>query len=152
KKKVSSFWPSEDVVHLASRVVGYGLACLLVLICLVSVPLWIREVQSLFRLEETGYGDSYIFYDVLHFQRTGIIYQDLSELPYLPAQYSPLVYVLYSLPSRIFSWENPFVAPRLVTITAFLACVGICTSIVRKLIPSRFVWAWGILLPFSTQS
>jgi len=134
------------------KAAGSAIACVLILVCVVGLAVYVVEGLSLFRLGEAGYGDSYILYDVLHFQQTDTIYRDLSRPPYLPAQYSPLVYVLYSLPGRIAHSKNPFVGPRLIVITAFLMCIGIATSIVHTLIPSRLVWLWGILIPFSTRS
>ncbi len=64
------------------------------------------QVPRLFLLDEAGYGDSYVLYDVLHFQNTGEIYGDLSQPPYLPAQYSPLMYMLYSLPGNAIASET----------------------------------------------
>src|SRR5215469_13356701 len=72
-----------------------------------SLFFWVQQLVGLSRMVEAGYGDSYVLYDVLHFQRTGVIYRDLSKPPYLPAQYSPLVYMLYSFPARPAS-GNPF--------------------------------------------
>jgi hypothetical protein len=87
---------------------------------------------------------SYVIHDVMRFQKTGLIYRDLSKPPpYLPRAYSPMVYVLYSLPGRIINSENPFLAPRLIVIAAFLACIGIVTSIVRTLIPLRSAWVFS---------
>jgi len=134
------------------KVASYAIACVLILICLVGLALYSVEGLSLFRLGEIGFGDSYILYDVLHFQKTGTIYRDLSQPHYLPAQYSPLVYIVYSMPGLIVHSRNPFMAPRLMVITAFLLCIGITTSIVRTLIASRYAWVWGALLPFSTRS
>ena len=37
-------------------------------------------------LKDAGYPDSYILYDIQHFQRTGVIYRDLSQPPSQPAQ------------------------------------------------------------------
>jgi hypothetical protein len=98
---------------------------------------------GLFRFTEAGYGDSYILYDVLSFQKTGIIYRDLSIAPYLPTQYSPLVYRMYAAPGPL-SNENPFFGPRLMALAAFLACIGMAASIARALIPIRGVWLWAI--------
>ncbi len=139
------------MAQLFKRISGSTIASILILICLISIPEYIVQGLSLFRLDEAGYGDSYILYDVLQFQKTGRIYRNLAEPPFLPAQYSPLVYVLYSLPGRVASWENPFVAPRLVAIAAFLACICLITSIVRVLFRSGLVWVWGLLLPFSIR-
>lgn len=111
-----------------------------------------EEGSRLFQLNEAGYGDSYILYDVLQFQKTGIVYRDLSQPPYLPAQYSPLVYLLYSLPGWVVNSANPFIGPRMITIAAFLICLGIVTSIVRVLIPIRHVWIWSVLLVGATAS
>ena len=135
-----------------SKAVSYVIACVLILVCLVGISLYVVEGLFLFRQSEAGYGDSYILYDVLHFQQTDTIYRDLSRPPYLPAQYSPFVYVLYSLPGRIAHSKNLFVGPRLIAITAFLMCIGIATSIVRTLMPYQLAWVWGMLIPFSTRT
>ena len=63
-----------------------------------SLFLLATQLTGLLQLDDIGYGDSYILYDVQHFQRTGEVYRDLSQPPYLPAQYSPLVYMMYALP------------------------------------------------------
>ena len=64
------------------------------------------QQSSLLSLNESGYGDSYVLYDVLHFQKTGTIYRDLSRPPYFAAQYSPLFYVVYSIPGRVTGATN----------------------------------------------
>jgi len=102
-------------------------------------------------LDEAGYGDSYIIYDVQHFDRTGVTYRDLSQPPYLPAQYSPLVYRLYALPSRL-TFENIFLGPRLMALAAFSLCIAMVLSIVRALIPVRAAWWWGLLMATSITS
>ena len=104
------------------------------------------QQSSLLSLNESGWGDSYVLYDVLHFQKTGTIYRDLSRPPYLAAQYSPLVYILYSIPGRVFRFSNAFLAPRVVALTAFLSCVLLVASIVRALIPVRFVGLWAVAM------
>src|SRR5262249_43156147 len=116
-----------------------------------SLFLLVQQLAGLYRMTEGAYGDSYILYDVLHFHRTGVIYRDLSQPPYLPAQYSPLVYMTYSFPARPAS-GNPFFGPRLVALGAFLLCVTVVVSIVRVLIPVRGAWLWGVLLATSTKS
>ena len=52
------------------------------------------HASNLFVLEEVSHGDSYILDDVMHFQKAGVINRDPSQPPYLPAVYSPMVYVL----------------------------------------------------------
>ena len=141
----------KPMAQLFKKIAGSTIASILILICLVSILEYTVQGLSLFRLDEAGYGDSYILYDALQFQKTGRIYRNLAEPPFLPAQYSPLVYLLYSFPGRVASWENPFVAPRLVAIAAFLACICLITSIVRALFRSGLVWVWGLLLPFSIR-
>ena len=116
-----------------------------------SLIFWAQQLAGLFRMAEVGYGDSYILYDVLHFHRTGVIYRDLSQPPYLPAQYSPLVYMIYSFPARSPS-ENPFFGPRLIALGGFLLCVVVVVSMVRVLIPVRGVWLWGALLATSINT
>jgi hypothetical protein len=94
-------------------------------------------IQDFFVLEEAGYGDSYILYDVLRVQKGGDIYRDLSKAPYLPAQYSPLVYLSFAIPGKVLPLSNPFVGPRLLVLAAFAACLILTVSIVRTLIPAR---------------
>jgi hypothetical protein len=106
----------------------------------------IEVLSGLFSLNDIGYGDSYILYDVLHFQKSGVIYRDLSLPPYLPAQYSPLVYILYSIPGRIVSVANPFFGPRLMALVAFLLCVLMVVAIARALIKVRSPWLWAFVL------
>jgi hypothetical protein len=138
--------------QMGRKIVKHTVGGVLVLFCLMSVPLLIRQISYLPLLGEVGYGDSYVLYDVSRFQKTGVIYRDLSQEPYLPAQYSPMVYILFSLPGRITAPENPFLGPRLVVLAAFLLCVAIVTSIVRTLIPGRFTWIWGALLVCTVSS
>jgi len=128
---------------LAAR---YAVTGVLLAYCLLSLALLVREI-SLFPLaDEAGYGDSYVLYDVLNYQKTGTIYRDLSKPPFLPAQYSPLVYVVYSLPGRLGIFHNPFEGPRLLALASFFVCVGLVVSIVNVLLPVRFAWTWAILL------
>jgi hypothetical protein len=140
----------SDAGHpVISNATRCALSGVLVALCLVGVATLVHPASQLFQLEEAGYGDSYILYDVVQFQRTGYIYRDLSVPPYLPAQYSPLLYLLLSVPGRFASWESPFVGPRLVVLAAFAMCVTRLASIVRTIIPGRFVWMWAILLAAS---
>jgi hypothetical protein len=108
-----------------------------------------QQFSDLFSLRDVAFTDSYIFYDVLHFQKTGVIYRDLSLPPYLPAVYSPMVYVFYSIPGRIGHFQTPFFGPRLMVLAAFLFCVLIVISIARSLIPRRSTWWWALLLACS---
>jgi len=124
-----------------------------VVICgVLSILLLYIEVSSLPLLSEAGYGDSYILFDVLRLRRTGVIYRDLSQPPYVPAQYSPLVYVLYAVAGAVVQSSNPFFGPRLVVLGAFACCIGLTASIARTLIPTRSAWAWGVLLGCSIRS
>ena len=75
-----------------------------------------KQAGYVFQATDVSYGDSYVFYDVLHYQRTGELYRDLSRPPYLPVVYSPLVYMAYSVPGRLVSFANPFVGPRLLSL------------------------------------
>jgi len=135
------------------RIAGDALAGTLALFCLANSLLMVNfQVSRLFLLDEAGYGDSYILYDALHFKATGVIYRDLSQPPYLPAQYSPLLYMLYSFPGQIGTFPNPLVGPRLIALAAFLSCVAVVISIVRTPVPARYAWLWGLLLATSTIS
>ena len=141
-------WWSANPAHILSVWIP---ATSLVLF-LVATTLFIvaTEASTIFLIGDAGYGDSYILYDVLHFQRTGQIYRDTSLPPYLPAQYSPLVYMMYAIP-RLSASGNPYFGPRLMAIAAFLLCVAITVSIVRVIIPNRFAWFWGLLLSTSIE-
>jgi hypothetical protein len=133
------------------RIAGYAAAGALAMFFLTKFLLWIHfQAFALFLLDEEGYGDSYILYDVWHFQSTGVIYPDLSQPPYLPAQYSPLVYILYALPGLVMDFENPFLGPRFIALAAFISCIVVVVSIVRTLIPARWAWFWGLLLTTSS--
>jgi hypothetical protein len=102
------------------------------------------HVLELPLLDEVGYGDSYVLYDVLHFQRTGLVYRDLSQAPYLAAQYSPLVYILFGLSNLVLGPANAFVGPRLLVLIAFAICVATAASLSRLLVQQRFAWLWSV--------
>jgi hypothetical protein len=53
--------------------------------------------------------------------------------------------MIYSL-SRWLHFSNIFLGPRLIAFAMFLFCLGMTVSIVKKLIPVRFAWLWGILI------
>jgi hypothetical protein len=132
------------------KVAGHLLAGTFALFCFAnSLLLLSAQIPRLFLLDENSYGETYVLYDVLHFQNTSEIYRDLSQPPYLPTQYSPLMYMLYSLPGRVIAAENPFVGPRVVALAAFISCVAVVISIVRVLIPLRYAWIWALLLATS---
>jgi hypothetical protein len=103
-------------------------------------------------LKDAGYPDSYILYDIQHFQRTGVIYRDLSQPPSQPTLYSPMLYVLLALPGSLLPIENPFVGPRVIVFAAYLLCVVVTASIAHAIIPLRSTWLWGILLGSSITS
>jgi len=120
-RSASSKTGKPRLQQLASRTVKWTVAGVLMAVCFVSIPLLIRQISLVVRLNERDHGDSYILYDVQRLQKTGIIYRDLTQPPYLAAQYSPLVYIFYSLPGRIVTFENPFFGPRLLVIAAFIS-------------------------------
>jgi hypothetical protein len=110
------------------------------------------QASRFLSLGEAGDGDSYVLYDVMSFLKTGRIYRDFSAPPYLPAQYSPLVYILYALPTRMLTLENLFIGPRIFALVSFLICVVLTASITRKLIPARLAGLWSMLLALSIGS
>src|ERR1700731_4540263 len=116
-------------MKVLQKLVGRIAIAAVVTFFLVGCLFTASEFYSLFSLTDSGYGDSYILYDILHFQKSGVIYRDLSLPPYLPAQYSPLVYVVYSIPGRIANFSNQFFGPRLIALAVFLLCVLIVISI-----------------------
>jgi hypothetical protein len=121
----------------------YLVPLVLTLIFCVSAGLLGGRLAHLWLLDEAGYGDSYVLYDALQFQKTGTIYRDLSQPPYLAAQYSPLVYILYSLPGRLITSANPFFGPRLLPLAAFVGCAVVVVSISRALLRFRNGWLWS---------
>ena len=136
-----NFWTEE-----ASRLA-------ILLFALSGVLLNVAEQIAKFPLlKDAGYPDSYVLYDIQHFQRTGVIYRDLSQPPAQPAQYSPLLYVVLALPGSVFPTENPFIGPRLIVLAAYLSCVVITASIARSIIPLPSTWLWGIMLGGSITS
>lgn len=123
------------------------LAGALALFCLASLLIVLNsQISRIFLLDDADYADSYVLYDIQHFQSAGVIYRDLSEPPYLPSQYSPMMYMLYSLPGRVVALENPIAGPRVLALAAFLSCIAVVVSIVRALVPTRYAWVWGLLL------
>jgi hypothetical protein len=57
-----------------------------------------------------------------------------------------MLYVLYSLPGRYLTVENPFIGPRLIAILTFCLCIAIVVSITRALVGLRRGWIWAIML------
>ena len=104
-------WAAEQAPRWALLLFGLSGALLLLIKVVAVFPM----------LGEAGYGDSYILYDVVQFRRTGLIHREPSVLPYPPAQYSPLLYIVLALPGRIFDTANPFLGPRVVILLAFVA-------------------------------
>src|ERR1700680_432510 len=136
-------------VSPARRFIARGTVVLLFTFFLCGTLLTAAKLPSrLYRLNEVNWGDSYILYDIMHFQKTGRLYRDLSQPPYLPAIYSPLVYLMYALPSHL-SGDNPFFGPRLFALAEFALCIWMVCSIVQALIPVRGAWIWGMLLAAS---
>jgi hypothetical protein len=119
-----------------------------------SLKLAIHEGVRLSSLDEGGYGDQYVYHTVETYLKTGKIYTDLRNPFDLPAIYSPLLYVMLSLPTRVHSWENTYFGPRLPVLASFLGCLFLTASISRKLIrhwsaaPVSFLLAssFGVLL------
>ncbi len=132
------------------RIAGCAVAGSLGLYCLTNLLLLLNtQAVQLFLMNEITWAEAYVLYDVAHFQHTGAIYRDLSQAPYLPTVYGPLVYILYSLPGRLVTFENPYLGLRLVSVVMFLAAIGVTVSIARTLVPARRAWCWGLLLSTS---
>ena len=122
----------------------------ILIFCAISaLRLTIEEAAGLFSLSERGYGDSYVFYTVQQYLKTGQIYPDLHGRDELPSLYSPLLYIMFSAPLRAGAWENSYVGPRLMVLASFLACLGLVASISRKLIDCRAAVPVSMLLACS---
>jgi hypothetical protein len=118
--------------------------------CAISASrLIIQEDAGLFSLRERGYGDSYVFHTIQQYLKTGQIYPDLHSQDELPSLYSPLLYIMFSVPLRVGAWGSTYVGPRLVVLASFLACLGVVASISRKLIDRRAAAPVSILLACS---
>src|SRR5262245_30801752 len=71
---------TEDVARglqprVVARIVQWALVGVLIAFGLLSVPSFMRQLSNIVSLnDDVGYYDSYILYDVLQFQQTGIIY------------------------------------------------------------------------------
>jgi hypothetical protein len=137
-------------LNKARAITGITIATLLLSFLSAAAFRTAADFAGLFRLSEIGYGDSYILYDIINFQKTGILYRDLSLPPYLPTQYSPLMYRLYALAASAGA-GNPFFGPRLIALGSFLACVAMVVSIVRALVPLRRAGWWGLCVATSFQ-
>lgn len=134
---------------IAKHAAGFGI----ILFCsTLWASLLLNEGPRIFLLDDAGYGDSYVAYAVQQYQHTGAIYPDVSRPPYTPLAYGPLLYTLFSVPSRIRAWENPFLGMRTVSIASFLLCITMVISIARKLVPERNAWVWAFLLAGSIAS
>jgi hypothetical protein len=142
-RRSAILWVREFDTKLLRQLVRGAVVVVLLLFCLTSAALLARRLPDLFLLDEAGYADSYVRYDVLRVQKTGVVYRELSQPPYLPSLYSPLVYLVYSLPRRVFAFDNPFIGPRLLSILAFLVCVAVVVSLVRTLVPVRGAAIWA---------
>lgn len=138
-----NFFHTRTLQKISGRMALATVVAFFLISCLITAH---QQLSGFLSLTDVGYPDSYILYDILHFQNTGVIYRDLSQPPYLPSLYSPMVYILYSIPGKLVTFENPFVGPRILALAAFLLCIAIVVSIARALIPDRSTWWWSLLL------
>jgi hypothetical protein len=140
-RRMRDAWTRLERLHQKSLAAEWAVRFTFLAVGIVGAAAIAWEISSIATIAERGYGDSYILYDVLGFQRSGVLYRDLSEPPYLPAQYSPSLYVLLSIPARIVTFTNPFLGPRIVVLAAFAGCVGVLASIGRTVdLRHPFLW------------
>lgn len=128
------------------KILARAAASSILLVCVLGITHLAFQVPNLFLLDDVDYGDSYVLHDLQRFHKTGIIYHDLSRPPYTPSVYGPMLYVLFSLPGKSLTGENPFVGPRLIAILTFGLCILLIASITRALVGLRRGWIWAILL------
>jgi hypothetical protein len=117
-----------------SRRIPWPYLALLVLATIVAVGNIAGTLANLPRVDEVGYGDSYIWYDVQRYVQSGRIYHDLTQPPYTPSVYSPMLYVMLSLPARWSSSLGALVGARLLILIWFVCCAALTVSITRKLL------------------
>jgi hypothetical protein len=135
--------------RLEPRFRRFAYYAMLVFCGISALRLTIQEGAGLFSLNERGYGDSYVFHTVQQYLKTGQIYPDLYNHDELPSLYSPLLYIMFSLPLRAGAWESSYVGPRLMVFASFLACLGLVGSISRKLIDWRAAAPVSVVLASS---
>jgi len=135
--------------RLKPRFRRFAYYAILVFCGISALRLTIQEGAGLFSLEESGYGDSYVFHTVQQYLKTGQIYPDLHSRDELPSLYSPLLYIMFSIPLRVDAWGSSYVGPRLMVLASFLTCLGLVASISRKLIHCRAAAPLSILLACS---
>ncbi len=100
-------------------------------------------------LDEVGYGDTFILYDVRQYALTGRLYRGPDEAPHNPSLYSPMFYLLASIPYRLAQPANPFLPARLMALTFFALTVLVAMSVTRALTRHPRVVVWSGLLGFS---
>jgi len=134
---------------VCSKVIQQGVVLTLFAAGIAGVVSMILEIARVGLLDEIGSGDSYILHDVIHFARTGIIYRDLSQPPYVPSLYSPMVYAIFAAAYKSVGLANPFIGPRLVVIAAVVGCIATAISIARALNPGRRAGLFALLITSS---
>jgi hypothetical protein len=90
---------------------------------------------------DVGYPDSAVILRVSEFVQTGHLYPAVTQPPYYPTLYSPLGYVIYSVPYRLAVHYslNPDGAFRLTGLVFFLGSLVLVFFIIRRLgLPIQF--------------
>src|SRR4030095_2216079 len=77
--KMAPNFERTTVVQFTWRITRWAIAGVLIAVCLLNIPSYLLELKFLSLLKERAYGDSYILYDIQHFENTGVVYRDLDQ-------------------------------------------------------------------------
>jgi hypothetical protein len=108
-------------------------------------------VVTLPLLDAAGHSDTYVLHDARGYAQSGRLYRTPADAPYNPSVYSPLFYLVLSLPFRLSDPANPFLAPRLIVGGFFALCVLVSMSIAGALARHRSIVLWSGLLGLSVR-
>ncbi|HXZ84710.1 MAG TPA: hypothetical protein VEI82_04390 [Myxococcota bacterium] len=95
---------------------------------------------------EAVFPEAYRVYDAREYARVGQVYRAPDEPPYNPSVYSPLFYLVTSLPFRVTEPDNPFFVTRLMAGAFFAASVLMAAWISYALTRRAAVAGWAVLL------
>lgn len=138
----------ESVTHrLFGRFAGRATELVLVTAAaLVLVTTLVKVAYTMRQLDDAGYGDSYILYDVHRYVATGTIYKSLSDPPYNATVYGPLLYWVLGKTTAVGGADSPFFGSRLAVFGAWVGCVLLAGHLSAVLVQRRGAFAWGALL------
>lgn len=138
--------PAEGLRRLPLLTAGIG--ALLLTGALVVVA---GALVGLTSFADAGFPDSATLLRVGEFLRSGRLYPDLTQPPYLATLYGPLTYVLLAVPFALAQalGLDPVVAVRILVLAALAACVWLVHLITRRQYGSARVGGLCVLFAVS---